>query len=446
MSVFLTWKRYAQAVDQEISRAGFPGASHSVVQGKPHHEFCTASWLWPVSSPLLNSEEWPAGLALTWSSEPGGWTCTVLDEYGLENTLALPVPALAAPSAITALLPALMDGRYGLLPASEERWEFAWIAETSAASAHGADKYGPDYQVSEEQAEDFLRWQGQLEGTEGAAADDESAESDPSPSAGKLTFEQRLAVRKKLWGQAAGLTRDLVHGLLAEAGGLKKRPDVRSVADRLAAARRNELRRIWNLMAEQNTDHYDPEQDPGVRRWRDEERRRQNGPAEQAHFHYRVVAQRTDDSHPGAVTTTNHTVARSVEEAVAAVRRVNERDPGLYGTKGLYRVVEVSEEILETGERVHEPDADELARQRHLGTVMNAALAHSGLEGPVTVPPETLKALCDFFTRAIVFPGQLDPDDGRFHTSDPGRDLARLLLEHLENHGLVLKDEEGEQR
>jgi hypothetical protein len=48
--------------------------------------------------------------------------------------------------------------------------------------------------------------------------------------------------------------------------------------------------------------------------------------------------------------------------------------------------------------------------------------------------------LTDYFTRAIVFPGRLDPDDGRLHTSDPSRALAHLLLQHLERHGLDLGD------
>ncbi|WP_329557933.1 hypothetical protein OG711_38290 [Streptomyces uncialis] len=359
----------------------------------------------------------------------------------MESTFTLPVSSIAAPRALSALLPALMEGRRWQLSSSEERWEHAEVGEAAALSAYGEDRYGPDYQAAEEQGADFLRWQEQLEGQE-------AAEGAPGPTVERLSFEQRLSAREGIWGEVTGLTRGQVHELLTAAGELEQHPDVRSAADWLAAVRRIELRRIWQLMDQQDMDQYTPEQDSGVQRWRDEERRRQNGPGEPELFRYRVVAQRTGDNHPGAVTTTNHTVVRSVEEAVAIVRRVNERDPGLYGTKGLYRVVEVSEEIPETGGRVHEQDADELARQRHLGTVMNAALTHSDLEGPVTIPPETVGALCDFFTRTIVLPGRLDPEDGRLHISDPARDLTRLLLNHLENHGLALKNEaeEGEQR
>ncbi|MFH8520196.1 hypothetical protein ACH4CE_35030 [Streptomyces gelaticus] len=66
---------------------------------------------------------------------------------------------------------------------------------------------------------------------------------------------------------------------------------------------------------------------------------------------YRVVAQRTDDSHQGAVTLTNYVCARSVEDAVLKVRQENERPGGLYGDQGLYRVVEVALEGLSAGER-----------------------------------------------------------------------------------------------
>ncbi|MFF8423495.1 hypothetical protein [Streptomyces sp. NPDC015680] len=66
---------------------------------------------------------------------------------------------------------------------------------------------------------------------------------------------------------------------------------------------------------------------------------------------YRVVAQRTDDAHQGAVALTNYVYARSVEEAVLKVRQRNERPGGLYGDQGLYRVVEVALEGLSAGER-----------------------------------------------------------------------------------------------
>lgn len=59
---------------------------------------------------------------------------------------------------------------------------------------------------------------------------------------------------------------------------------------------------------------------------------------------YRVVARRTDDTHPGASTLTHFAHARSIEEAVAKVRGAHERPGGVYGDQDLYRVAEVTEE------------------------------------------------------------------------------------------------------
>ncbi|MCP3819806.1 hypothetical protein NLX86_17400 [Streptomyces sp. A3M-1-3] len=291
-----------------------------------------------MGAPLVNAHEWPSGLTLTWSSLTGRWTYSVLDEHGLENTLALPVPALAAPSAVSAVLPALMDGRHGQLPASQERWEHAGLLESWAESAalYGDDRYDAAYQAAEEEAESFLRWQEQLDG-EGAVA------TEPGD------------------GEPAGLTR------------------------------------------------------------------------------YRIVAQRTDDAHPGAAKLTNFTYARSVEEAVATVRRANEQPGGLYGDRGLYRVVEVTEEAPASEARQQED-----ARRRFVTTVMNSAHAEIRREATGVPHSEMYGVLCDFFTRAIVFPGQFgfpfgtaDGDD-QLHTSDPSRALSRLLLDHLTHHGLDL--------
>ncbi|QDN54206.1 hypothetical protein [Streptomyces sp. S1D4-20] len=47
--------------------------------------------------------------------------------------------------------------------------------------------------------------------------------------------------------------------------------------------------------------------------------------------------------------------------------------------------------------------------------------------------------LTDYFTRAVVFPGKLRPNDGHFHTSDPSRALAYLFLQHLARHCLDLE-------
>ncbi|WP_308042304.1 hypothetical protein [Streptomyces sp. 8L] len=297
-----------------------------------------------MSSPLVNAHEWPSGLTLTWSSLSGSgrWTYTVVDEYGLENTLALPVPALAAPFAVSEVLPALMDGRHGQLPASQAQWQHAGLLEKWAESAalYGDDKYDAAFQAAEEEAGTFLRWQEQLDGEEAQEEEQGAGLSESEP---------------------AGLTR------------------------------------------------------------------------------YRVTAQRTDETHPGAAVLTHHAYARSVEEAVAKVRRAHEKPGGVYGDQGLYRVVEV----CEAGPEV-EAWKQEQARRGFVTTVMEAARAEADQELTGLPHPEMFGILCDFFTRAIVFPGQFGfpsgtaADDTELHTSDPARALSRLLLEHLTHHALDL--------
>ncbi len=153
--------------------------------------------------------------------------------------------------------------------------------------------------------------------------------------------------------------------------------------------------------------------------------------------------------------TTNYAYGRSVEEAVAKVRRALEKPDGLYGDQGMYRVVEVSEESLSNETRQHE-----VARRRFLTAVLEAAEAavdDRELGGP---SPVLVGVLDDFFTRAVVFPGQLGflgegedvmqlrpsqatfgftegtDDNARLHSSFPGQALARLLLAHLDHHGM----------
>ncbi|MEU5092925.1 hypothetical protein [Streptomyces sp. NPDC021356] len=69
---------------------------------------------------------------------------------------------------------------------------------------------------------------------------------------------------------------------------------------------------------------------------------------------YRIVAQRTDSEHPGAVRLTNYAYGRSVEEVLTKVRKVLDKPGGLYGDAGLYRVVEVVEESPDSGVRQRE--------------------------------------------------------------------------------------------
>ncbi|MFF4717598.1 hypothetical protein ACFY2V_40335 [Streptomyces eurythermus] len=297
-----------------------------------------------MSTPLVNAQEWPSGLTVTWSSLSGLWTYVLVDEYGLENTELLPAPALAAPSAVIAVLPALMDGRRGLLPRSQERWEHAELLESWAQSAAvlGDDKYDAAFQAAEEEAASFLRWQDELD-------------------AAGVTAGQQGAGRSQESGEPAGPTR------------------------------------------------------------------------------YRVVAQRAGAEHGGAATLTHYAYARSVEEAVAQVRQEHEKPGGVYGDQGLYRVVEVCEDGPQGRERQEED-----ARRRFVSAVMKAAHAEAAQELTHLPHSEMFGILCDFFTRAIVFPGQFGfpsgtaPEDTQLHTSSPARALSRLLLEHLTHHALEL--------
>ncbi|MEV6544244.1 hypothetical protein [Streptomyces sp. NPDC051665] len=100
-----------------------------------------------------------------------------------------------------------------------------------------------------------------------------------------------------------------IHELWVAAGGLEIREGQSqppSTEDRLAAVRRNELKRIWSLMTEDGWQTYSPESDTDVHRWRQAQRERRAGERGEAAvpdpdlIRYRIVAQRTDPEHPGA--------------------------------------------------------------------------------------------------------------------------------------------------
>ncbi|MFH9677816.1 hypothetical protein ACH4L5_37040 [Streptomyces sp. NPDC017405] len=161
------------------------------------------------------------------------------------------------------------------------------------------------------------------------------------------------------------------------------------------------------------------------------------------------MAQRTDPEHPGAALLTNYAYGRSVEEAVAKVRKALEKPDGLYGAQGMYRVVEVFEESPSSELRQQEE-----ARRRYLTTILeNATTTVRGRE-PDNPDAELLSRLDDFFTRAVTFPdphtsgvhpgphqatfGWTSEPPGIQHASDPGRALALFLLAYLDHHGLGL--------
>ncbi|WP_333771291.1 hypothetical protein [Streptomyces sp. IBSBF 2435] len=121
--------------------------------------------------------------------------------------------------------------------------------------------------------------------------------------------------------------------------------------------------------------------------------------AEAELLRYRIVAQRTGLAHPGDAAVTNYAYGRSVEEAVAKVRKELEKPGGVYGDQGLYRVVEVVEENLFSG--VYQLED---ARRRYLTAILDNALTTVRGREPANPDADQLSLLDDFFTRAVVFP------------------------------------------
>ncbi|MFD4879564.1 hypothetical protein ACFWOB_40255 [Streptomyces sp. NPDC058420] len=260
-----------------------------------------------------------------------------------------------------------------------------------------------------------------------------------------LSVEMRLKVREEIQREVNGLTADQVHERLVAAGGLESRegqPRPLGAEERLTAVRRNELRRIWTLMGGTSWDAYSAENDAQADRWHQALRERQEGASggavesDSGLIRYRIVAQRTDPAHPGFSVVTNYAYARSVEEAVAKVRRAKEKPGGLYGDQGLYRVVEAVEESPQSEARQLQG-----ARGRFLTAVMDAGVAALD-DDPASARPELVGVLSEFFfdtvfTRAIVSSDSGADDNAHLHARD-GQVLSRLLLAHLADHGLDL--------
>ncbi|MEO3768668.1 hypothetical protein [Streptomyces sp. B5E4] len=86
-----------------------------------------------------------------------------------------------------------------------------------------------------------------------------------------LSVEMRLKAREEIQREVTGLTAEQIHERLVGAGGLESREDQPrplSAEEWLAAVRRNELRRIWNLTGGTAWDAYSPERDARADRWR----------------------------------------------------------------------------------------------------------------------------------------------------------------------------------
>ncbi|MEU6127240.1 hypothetical protein [Streptomyces sp. NPDC047123] len=272
-----------------------------------------------------------------------------------------------------------------------------------------------------------------------------------------MGFDRRFEAREEIHREVTGLTAEQIHELWVAARGLDSRESQQgplSTEDRLAAVRRNELKRIGTLMTENGWETYSPESDPDVHRWQQAKRERQERESAAAAgpelIRYRVVAQRTDPEHTGAVTLTHYAYAESVEEAVAKVRQAHEKPGGVYGDQGLYHVVEVVEESWDSKVRQQEE-----ARRRYLTTILEnvtATVRGRELEDP---DADLVSRLDDFFTRAVVFPDPHTPGvhprphQATFgwsseqphieHASDPDRALALFLLAYLDHYGLALE-------
>ncbi|MFE9839071.1 hypothetical protein ACFYP4_28615 [Streptomyces sp. NPDC005551] len=259
-----------------------------------------------------------------------------------------------------------------------------------------------------------------------------------------LSVEMRLKAREEIQREVTGLTAEQIHERYVAAGGLENsddRPRPLSTEERLAAVRRNELRRIWALMGGTGWDAYSSENDARADRWRQALRDRQEGEgggaveSDSRLIRYRIVTQRTDPAHPGASVVTNYTYARSVEEAVAKVRRAKEKPGGLYGDQGLYRVVEAVEESPQSEARQLQA-----ARGRFLTAVMDAAVAALD-DQSASARPELVGVLSEFFFDTVFTRAIVSSDSGEEHSQLYARDgevLSRLLLAHFAHHGLDL--------
>ncbi|MEV7442995.1 hypothetical protein AB0O22_17895 [Streptomyces sp. NPDC091204] len=243
--------------------------------------------------------------------------------------------------------------------------------------------------------------------------------------------ELRMEVRREV----TGLTYEKLGELIAT--GEEGTEPAGPAEGRRAAVRMTELKRIRNLVMHQAFDGYTPAGDP--------EERGQGHPVSggvrppEQRGTYQVLARCTQPEHPGASEMTNLATAGSVEEAAVTVRRAKEGN--LYGSPGLYRIVEVFEDTPSNSAR-HMLDALSQAGSE-IGLAAGAVV---GAYEPGPDVSDLFEVLADFFHRTVVHPWHLaypgDQGDGSTpqqpHGSDHGRTLARLLLAHLDALGTPL--------
>ncbi|MFD8727815.1 hypothetical protein [Streptomyces sp. NPDC059611] len=86
-----------------------------------------------------------------------------------------------------------------------------------------------------------------------------------------------------------------------------------------------------------------------------------------------------------------------------------------------------------------EDRVEERARRAHVDVILRWAL--QARDDRSHDPDENVFGmLCDFFTRAVIFPGSMELHDGGRHTTDPSRALAHLLIQYLEHFGIAPED------
>ncbi|MFD8727800.1 hypothetical protein [Streptomyces sp. NPDC059611] len=244
------------------------------------------------------------------------------------------------------------------------------------------------------------------------------------------TSDSDAEIRGRVRREVTGLTYEHLGSLIAAEG-----DETAGRGDHGTAVRMMELRRIRTLVSQQAfaaDEGYTPAGDP--------EERRQGHPAsggvrppEQRGL-YEVLARCTDSGHPGVSEITTLAEAGSVEEAVAAVHRA--KGGSLYGTEGLYRVVEAFEDTPSNSARHMEQARAQAAAEIGLAA---AAAYKATPEGAGPSDGAALDVLADFFHRTVVHPWHFahpgDPGDGSTPPYPPGtdygRNLARLLLAHL---------------
>ncbi|MFE0359231.1 hypothetical protein ACFW2K_36255 [Streptomyces nigra] len=129
--------------------------------------------------------------------------------------------------------------------------------------------------------------------------------------------------------------------------------------------------------------------------------------------------------------------ADSMEEALFTAREAHRPSDGQCSDLSRYRAVEASEENAFTEARLQRN-----ARRRYINTLVETGLTVLGQGAPAPSGEAFFDVFCDFFTRAVVQPGEHPfPSDDSGHdrlltSHDAAVVMAQLLAAHLVHHGL----------